>query len=82
LGAHRFWLDVKSRNVRAKALYDAEGFVLEGTLREAVRVQPRASSMPAGRDSQAGADFDSLLVMSMLRTEFDTRRAAGLESSF
>jgi diamine N-acetyltransferase len=82
LGAHRFWLDVKSRNVRAKALYDAEGFVLEGTLREAVRVQPRSSSMPAGRDSQAGADFDSLLVMSMLRTEFDARRTAGLEGSF
>jgi RimJ/RimL family protein N-acetyltransferase len=79
LGAHRFWLDVKSRNLRAKALYDAEGFVLEGTLREAVRVQPRTSSLNAGRDSQAGGDFDSLHVLSMLRTEFDARRSAGLE---
>ena len=79
LGAHRFWLDVKSRNLRAKALYDSEGFVLEGTLREAVRVQPRASSMPAGRDSQAGADFDSLHVLSMLKAEFDARRGQGME---
>ncbi len=79
LGAHRFWLDVKARNERAKALYDAEGFVLEGTLREAVRVQPRTSSMPAGGDSQAKAEFDSLHVLSMLRSEFDLRRSAGLE---
>jgi diamine N-acetyltransferase len=79
LGAHRFWLDVKARNERAKALYDAEGFVLEGTLREAVRVQPRTSSMPVGGDSQASAEFDSLHVLSMLRGEFDVRRNAGLE---
>jgi diamine N-acetyltransferase len=82
LGAHRFWLDVKSRNVRAKALYDSEGFVMEGTLREAVRVQPRASSLPSGRDSQAAGDFDSLHVMSMLRTEFEARRVGGSEGSF
>jgi diamine N-acetyltransferase len=79
LGAHRFWLDVKSRNGRAKALYEAEGFVLEGTLREAVRVQPRASSLPSGRESQAGADFDSLLVLSMLKAEYLARRTHGLE---
>jgi diamine N-acetyltransferase len=79
LGAHRFWLDVKSRNVRAKALYDSEGFVREGTLREAVRLQPRASSLPAGRDSQQAAQFDSLIVLSMLKDEFEARRGAGLE---
>jgi diamine N-acetyltransferase len=79
LGAHRFWLDVKSRNVRAKALYDAEGFVLEGTLREAVRLEQLSSSLPSGRGSQAGADFDSLHVLSMLKTEFVVRRTAGLE---
>jgi diamine N-acetyltransferase len=82
LGAHRFWLDVKARNERAKTLYDSEGFVLEGTLREAVRVQPRASALPAGRDSQAAMDFDSLHVLSMLRTEFDARRSGGLEGGF
>jgi diamine N-acetyltransferase len=64
LGAHRLWLDVKNRNARAKALYDSEGFVVEGELREAVRV--------------AGG-FESLIVMSMLRPEFTGRRSLGLE---
>jgi diamine N-acetyltransferase len=64
LQAHRFWLDVKSRNTGAKALYDGEGFVQEGVLRESVKV----------------ADgFDSLIVMSMLLTEFEARRAVALE---
>ena len=64
LGAHRFWLDVKARNSRAKALYDGEGFVVEGQLRDAVKV----------------ADgYDSLIVMSMLATEFTGRRGLGLE---
>ena len=64
LGAHRFWLDVKALNTRAKALYDSEGFVVEGTLRDSVRVE---------------GGFDSLIVMSMLRPEFTGRRALGLE---
>jgi len=64
LGAHRFWLDLKVRNTRAKALYDSEGFVVEGELRDAVKV-------PGG--------FDSLVVMSMLRPEFTGRRSLGLE---
>jgi RimJ/RimL family protein N-acetyltransferase len=64
LGAHRFWLDVKKRNTRAKALYDGEGFVVEGELREAVKV--------------AGG-FDSLVVLSMLHSEYAARRAQALE---
>lgn len=64
LGAHRFWLDVKSLNTNAKDLYDTEGFCIEGTLRDAVRV--------------AGG-YDSLIVMSMLRSEFEQRRSLGLE---
>lgn len=64
LGAHRLWLDVKSRNRGAKALYEGEGFAEEGVLREAVKV--------------AGG-FDSLIVLSMLRPEFEARRAAALE---
>ena len=64
LGAHRFWLDVKARNTRAKALYDGEGFVVEGTLRDSVKVQ---------------GVFDSLIVMSMLQPEFIGRRGLGLE---
>jgi diamine N-acetyltransferase len=64
LGAHRFWLDVQRRNTRARALYDSEGFVLEGELREAVRV-------PGG--------FETLAVMSMLAAEFGARRSRALE---
>ncbi len=64
LGAHRFWLDVKTHNTRARALYDTEGFVVEGVLRESVR---------------AAAGFESLTVMSMLAPEFADRRARALE---
>lgn len=64
LGAHRLWLDVKTGNPRARALYASEGFVQEGVLRDAVRV--------------AGG-FESLYVMSMLQSEFADRRALRLE---
>jgi RimJ/RimL family protein N-acetyltransferase len=64
LGAHRLWLDVKSRNARARAFYDSEGFAVEGVLREAVRLEH---------------GFESLVVMSMLRGEFEARRTLGLE---
>jgi len=58
LHAHRFWLDVKAGNTRARALYASEGFVVEGVLREAVRIE---------------GGFDSLVVMSMLETEYALR---------
>ncbi|MEY2617191.1 MAG: hypothetical protein RL522_193 [Pseudomonadota bacterium] len=64
LGAHRLWLDVKTHNARARALYDSEAFVVEGVLRESVRV--------------AGG-FESLTLMSMLAPEFAQRRAQGQE---
>jgi RimJ/RimL family protein N-acetyltransferase len=64
LGAHRFWLDVKKRNTRAQALYDSEGFVVEGELRDAVKMD---------------TGFESLVVMSMLLSEFTGRRGLGLE---
>jgi len=68
LAAHRFWLDVKSLNTRALHLYEREGFVEEGCLRESVRLGP------------AGADgYDSLVVMSMLDREYQARVALGLE---
>jgi diamine N-acetyltransferase len=69
LHAHRFWLDVKQRNARAKAFYDSEGFVVEGVLRDAVRTRMLDDSM----------GFDSLVVLSMLRDEFAARRALALE---
>ena len=70
LHAHRFWLDVKSLNERARALYASEGFVEEGRLRESVRVH-----------SAGGDAFDSLIVMSMLDREWDARVALGLEAA-
>jgi RimJ/RimL family protein N-acetyltransferase len=68
LGAHRFWLDVRSVNTRALALYRSEGFVEDGRLRESVR---------------SGTGFDSLVVLSMLKAEYEAiaeareRRSAG-----
>ncbi len=64
LHAHRFWLDVKTLNERAFALYRSEGFVEEGRLRESVR---------------AGDGYDSLIVMSMLDREYQARIALGQE---
>ena len=61
LGAHRFWLDVKARNLRAQALYRSEGFVEEGLLRESVR---------------SGSGFDSLVVLSVLKDEYEAAVAA------
>ena len=55
LHAHRFWLDVKSLNIRALALYRSEGFVEEGRLRESVKTDD---------------GYDSLIVMSMLEPEY------------
>ncbi len=66
LGAHRFWLDVKARNTRAQALYRSEGFVEVGRLRESV--------------TTADGGYDSLIVMSMLESEYQAlrqRRGAG-----
>jgi diamine N-acetyltransferase len=64
LGAHRLWLDVKSHNLRAKALYESEAFQLEGTLREAVLT----------------ADgYVSMQVLSMLEHEYVQRRELSLE---
>ena len=64
LHAHRFWLDVKTLNTRALALYESEGFVEEGRLRESVKV---------------GEGYDSLIVMSMLEREYRGRCIDGKE---
>jgi RimJ/RimL family protein N-acetyltransferase len=66
LHAHRFWLDVKTLNTRALALYAAEGFVEEGRLRESVRV--------------AGG-YDTLVVMSVLDREYEARVALDAETA-
>ena len=64
LHAHRLWLDVKKHNARAQALYASEGFVEEGRLRECVHHD---------------GGYDSLVVMSMLETEYHARCDAGAE---
>jgi diamine N-acetyltransferase len=55
LKAHRLWLDVKEHNVRARHLYESEGFVAEGVLRECIK---------------ADLGFESLVVMSLLSREY------------
>jgi RimJ/RimL family protein N-acetyltransferase len=69
LHAHRFWLDVKSLNTRALALYASEGFVEEGRLRESVRIS-----------SDLADGYDTLVVMSMLDREYAARVALGQEA--
>ena len=59
--AHRFWLDVLPRNERAHRAYLRAGFVDEGILRDAW----------IGPDG----DFEDLQIMSILRPEWESRRA-------
>jgi diamine N-acetyltransferase len=55
LGAHRLWLDVVPSHAVARRLYESEGFVQEGIMREAGR-------RPSG--------YVSLLLMSILEQEY------------
>jgi RimJ/RimL family protein N-acetyltransferase len=55
LNVHRLWLDVKTFNERAKHLYQSEGFIVEGTLRECLK---------------SGDQFESLTILSILESEF------------
>jgi RimJ/RimL family protein N-acetyltransferase len=61
LGAHRLWLDVITHNERARRAYSAAGFVEEGVLRDAV---------------YTGESFESLVVMSILASEWAARERA------
>ena len=55
LKAHRLWLDVREHNVRARHLYEAEGFIAEGMMRECVKTD---------------GGFESLVLMSILSREY------------
>ncbi len=44
-GCHRLWLDVFDFNPRARALYESEGFVMEGTLRECKKINGEYMTM-------------------------------------
>src|SRR6266498_4463340 len=54
--AHRLWLDVKEQNHHARAVYEATGFTVEGTLRECLRAEN---------------GYDSLVIMSALQHEYE-----------
>src|SRR5271156_96321 len=56
LNAHRLWLDVKSKNARARHLYASERFLMEGIMRECLLEEN---------------GFESLVLMSILRSEFE-----------
>ena len=57
LKAHRLWLDVKVQNERARHVYEAEGFQVEGILRECWKTEN---------------GYDSCVVMSMLHDEYES----------
>lgn len=59
LRAHRLWLDVKEHNTRARSLYEREGFVVEGCLRDCLL---------------GSTGFESVVLMSMLEHEYHARR--------
>ncbi|MEE9597723.1 MAG: GNAT family protein [Acidiferrobacterales bacterium] len=54
-GVHRFWLDVFTDNRRAEQLYESEGFVREGVLRDSYRVE---------------GQYKSVVILSMLAPEY------------
>lgn len=62
VGLHRVSLEVYAHNPRARRLYARIGFVHEGTLRDALRLDGR---------------WVDAHVMSLLRPEWERRRAAG-----
>lgn len=55
LNCHRLWLDVFDFNKRAQYLYQSEGFVKEGLLRECYYMN---------------GSYRSLILMSMLKSEY------------
>lgn len=57
LGHHRLWLDVLERNHRAKGLYESEGFVAEGVIRDGFKTL---------------TGYESMILMSMLESEYQS----------
>lgn len=53
--AHRLWLDVREHNIKAQHVYETQGFIREGTLRECVKL---------------GSEYQSLVVMSILSQDY------------
>lgn len=58
-GAHRLWLDVVEDNSRARHVYQSQGFVYEGMLRESIKT---------------GDCYESLILMSILAREYEAHK--------
>lgn len=63
--AHRLWLDVRSNNSRALRLYQSEGFIVEGTLRDTAWHE---------------GEFLSVTVLSILEQEYRMALSGGTHS--
>ena len=63
-GFHRGWLDCKDYNDRALHLYESEGLFREGIQRDVLF---------------NGAKYETLVIFSMLKDEFESRKQKGLE---
>ena len=61
LGHHRLWLDVLESNHRAKRLYESEGFVAEGIVRESFKTK---------------TGYQSMVLMSILASEYAPKPAS------
>lgn len=55
LKAHRLWLDVRYKNIRAQNLYKSQGFTEDGILRDSIFYN---------------GNYESLIVMSILENEY------------
>ena len=58
LNGHRLWLDAVCKNHRAHKLYESEGFVKEGILRECMFINGK---------------YESIVVMSILEEEYNNK---------
>lgn len=63
---HRLWLEVMDHNIRAYALYDSEGFVMEGIHRESIKKPGKRITVQ---------------VMSMLAHEYEKERQRSGQAS-
>ncbi|MBE6092133.1 MAG: GNAT family N-acetyltransferase [Selenomonas ruminantium] len=61
---HRAWLDCKDYNTRALHLYESEGMVREGLIRETILTN---------------GVYENLVILGILDREYEARRAAGQE---
>lgn len=64
LGFHRAWLDCKDYNARALHLYETEGMLREGLIRETILTDGR---------------YENLVILGLLAREYEARKAQGLE---